>query len=102
MTRKQFGKIVNKRIGLIKKTLTNKQKEYATKDDVFHNFKAAACISRNTKEEALWGMLSKHLVSIADIVFNDINPDDTTIEEKIGDAINYLILLEGMLKCRAN
>ena len=55
-------------------------------------------------ETALIGMWTKHVVSIMDICDNIENkvPPVEIIEEKIGDAINYLILLEAMLKDRVS
>lgn len=49
-------------------------------------------------------MLVKHWVSIEDVVIDErlssAPPDHAMIDEKIGDAINYLILLEAVLKER--
>ena len=41
--------------------------------------------------------MTKHLVSIKDIVADNKPVDATVVSEKIGDVINYLILLEAML-----
>ena len=57
---------------------------------------------RTTPEKALVGMWTKHIISILDIVDGldkKLVPVEM-IEEKIGDAVNYLILLEAMLKDR--
>lgn len=105
MTNKEFDAILTRRFELTKKVLAKKKQEYANQfntlvEDRFHNFTRAAAIMRTTKEQALIGMFSKHLVSILDIVerFHIEKPSEEMVEEKIGDAINYLILLEGMLK----
>lgn len=105
MTSKEFDAILSRRFDLTKKVLAKKRQEYANPmntvfEDRFHNFGRAAAIMRTTKEQALIGMFSKHLVSILDIVerFGYDKPSEEMVEEKIGDAINYLILLEGMLK----
>ncbi len=45
------------------------------------------------------GMVSKHIISIRDMVDDTevgIMPTDTQSNEKIGDMINYLHLLEGI------
>ncbi|HSH25907.1 MAG TPA: hypothetical protein VLA13_10280 [Massilibacterium sp.] len=43
-------------------------------------------------------MATKHLVSVIDMVESNEVHDPEYIDEKIGDMINYLILLEGILK----
>ena len=60
-----------------------------------HNFEVAARISASTREKALFGMALKHHVSIADMrndIEKGIYPTREQINEKFGDAINYLIL----------
>lgn len=99
MTHDEFDKLLNRRIDLIKKVLSSKAKEYAT-DDRLHNFKRAAKIAECSPAQALKGMLLKHLVSVFDLI--DENAIDEIIsanmvDEKIGDSINYLILLEALL-----
>ena len=97
-----FDDIVTERIAKIRSILVEKAKEYAKDTDRYHNFNIAGRILNTTPEKALIGMWMKHVVSVLDLVdWADILPDKLSteiIDEKIGDAINYLILLEGMLK----
>jgi hypothetical protein len=107
MNRLEFNTIVAKRCESINKTLIEKGREYANDDEVFHNFKNAAGISfHGSHEKVAWEFMVKHLQSIKDIIehvsIDGANgyPKEYLVEEKIGDAINYLILIEGMLKER--
>lgn len=106
MNQEQFDKILERRIELIKAVLSKKRAEYAGNGgDRLHNFKRAAAMLDCTPERALIGMATKHFVSILDMVdqveFNPSQfPSIAMIEEKLGDAINYYILLEAMLKER--
>lgn len=93
----EFESLVNTRTDAIKKTLGKKAVEYAFGDRLY-NFKRAAEIARTTPAQALFGMFSKHLVSVIDMVEGTRPATDAVIDEKIGDAINYLILLEAVLK----
>lgn len=105
MTRKEFDEIIELRIEKIKSTLISKGKEYATDKDVMHNFKRAGLIAGITPEKALYGFLLKHLTSVADIldrIDQGYLPDDEVIDQKIGDVLNYFILLEGLIKDHKN
>lgn len=96
-----FEECIENRIHNIRKVLSAKAKEYATDDNRFHNFDVAARILDCTPEQALRGMLLKHIVSVLDLVewadSNSTKLTEQAIDEKIGDIINYLILLEGLL-----
>ena len=81
----------------IEKVLGKKAKEYAVNGNRYHNFDVAARVLGQTREEALMGMAIKHFVCILDMVEVPWEIDSTIVDEKIGDMINYLILLEGML-----
>jgi len=96
-----FEKVLEERLRLTKEVLSAKEKEYASIKSRYHNFDMAARKRNTSPEDALMGMAVKHDVSIDDLVeWAKISPERLTlplIREKIGDKINYLILLEGML-----
>ena len=96
----QFDDLVDARIWKIKAVLGAKGAEYSAGDDRFHNFNLAAQIWGISPEEALWGMALKHLVSVIDLVEAPELATEERVDEKIGDMINYLILLEGLLWVR--
>jgi hypothetical protein len=101
MTNEKFDEMLERRVQLIRSVLKSKGREYTNSQaDRFHNFNRAGNIQQISREKALVGMFTKHLVSILDIVDNieTERPTYAVIEEKIGDAINYLVLLEGVLK----
>jgi hypothetical protein len=92
-----FDRILKERIEKIQKVLGTKAKEYALGGDRLHNFKTAAAMGQTTQEKALWGMAMKHLVSVVDLVEGRLPVSEYFVNEKIGDLINYLILLEAAL-----
>ena len=96
MTGKEFSDLLQRRLNLTVEVLDRKAAEYATGKDQLHNFKQAAAMLRCSPAQACLGFLTKHLVSVFDMV--ETHPTVETIDEKIGDAINYLILLEALLK----
>jgi len=98
MKTQEFNELLEERIKKIKETLIKKAFEYETKTDKLHNFKAAAVLSSTTPEKALWGMAMKHLVSITDIINGNLENSRNNIDEKLGDMINYLILLEALFE----
>ena len=105
MNVENFNEMLEERIRKTRTVLDSKNKEYASDTDKLHNFKRAS------------GMLqwTKHIISLLDIV-DKLNKEDAKyngraicqpqevtialVEEKIGDAINYLILLEALIKER--
>ena len=99
MTDKEFQKILESRLEKIKLVLARKASEYS-RGDRLHNFKRASEALRITPERACIGFLMKHIVSILDMVDDlerDIHNPLVAWDEKIGDAINYLCLLEGIV-----
>lgn len=102
MIRKKFNFIVDKRIQQSRDVFQNKNEEYAGEDEVFQNFKDGVGISFNgTPEKYAWELLSKHLQSIKDILYNIENnkiPTKELVDEKMNDAHNYLYLIEGMIQ----
>jgi len=101
MTGDKFDDLLARRLRLIEGTLGAKAAEYATAADRLHNFKRAAAVTGQHPAQACVGMMVKHLVSVLDIVDASAAGRAAAadlIDEKVGDAINYLILLEAILK----
>lgn len=107
MKHAKFDKLLKEILKRTTNVLSTKSDEYSTDVDKLHNFKRAGAMLNCTPEKALIGMWTKHIISILDIVDRiERNEHDETqaevhaLEEKIGDAINYLILLEALIKER--
>jgi hypothetical protein len=104
MTRSEFKEsVIEPRIELIREVLVKKGTEYGADKSAFHNFEQASELSfHKTPQGVAWEFMCKHLQSIRDMIFDrqshDIIPSKAMVEEKFGDAINYLILMEGMFK----
>ena len=101
MNAKDFDKIVADRMAWCNKTLCAKGDEYARDGDRLWNFKVAARKLNCHPAEALAGMMVKHTVSVDDIIdglAKGVVPPKELVAEKIGDSINYLLLLEGLIE----
>jgi hypothetical protein len=98
----EFQRVLECRLESARAVLAAKAREYAGPIDRLHNFKASAALLRCTPEVACLSFLTKHLTSIIDMVYeaDRVHPAEK-IDEKIGDAINYLILLEALMRERS-
>ena len=95
MTSEKFNEIVNTRVSKCRTILGLKAQEYAPADRL-SNFRQAGLILKTSKEKALAGMAVKHLVSLLEIVdeLDNKTPPQAQWDEKVGDLINYLLLLD--------
>lgn len=101
MNHEQFATLADNRLNHCRQVMVEKAKEYSRNGDRLHNFKRAADMDGTTPTRSLWGMWKKHLVSIADMI-DDLDdgkvPSESMVAEKLGDNINYSILLEGLIE----
>ena len=100
MDTERFNGIINSRIAKCTDVLCVKANEYATEDRL-HNFKVAAEIQNCTLITALAGMMAKHTVSVYDLIQRQEQGfvvEDALWDEKIGDSINYLLLLTALVQ----
>lgn len=104
MTLEKFNEIVKARLEKCMAVLNVKSIEYSRQEDRLSNFKMAAKFESEEPEMALRGMLTKHIVSVYNIVddieFDDVLPSKELLGEKIIDCINYLMLLEALIEER--
>jgi len=99
MTQAELKAVTEQRIEKILTSLVSKNQEYA-RADAFSNFTKTADLLGCERETALLGFWIKHVISIVDHI-QDLEKGKVASyglwSEKIGDAINYLIILEGMI-----
>lgn len=96
-----FQQLTATRMAHCHRVLNEKGEEYSREGDRLWNFKRAAAKQGNTPAEALMGMKVKHDVSVDDMVDmlkRGVVPSKDMVAEKIGDSINYLLLLEGLIE----
>lgn len=96
MTHDEFEEIFDRMIARSHEVLVAKAAEYATEDRL-HNFRKAANLLGSNNRQALAGMWVKHIVSVFDLIESEELADQAVWDEKIGDAFNYLILLQAVI-----
>lgn len=119
MTYKEFAKIAETQMENCTELLSVKAEEYTPSDpddtelvedangqptfgfaadDRLRHFKKAAVLMGVSPKAALLGMLSKHLVSVADMCMSNEHFSRARWSEKITDSMNYLILLRALVE----
>lgn len=99
----RFSHEITNRIEKIKEVLVKKSAEYIRRDDKLYNFNRASAVLDVSRESYLMNLSMKHIQSVIDMVEDIDNGklhSNEYIEEKIGDIINYMIILEISLKQR--
>ena len=97
-----FDLVVQNRCEKIRSVLASKAEEYAREgSDRLVAFKRMAAFRNTTPERALFDAAAKHIVALAMFIDEDPNSiPPAQWEEKIGDTINYMVLLEALLRER--
>lgn len=98
MNSKNFNKLVEDSLDKVRGVLVKKTAEYNLDDDRLSVFKRAGALQKGSPEEALLGMLSKHIISIYDMVLSQDDYGMEKWDEKCIDTINYMILLLALEK----
>ena len=98
MNRKEFEAIMREQCGLCEKLMLRKSDEYTEgSEDKLIAFRRAAALLGTTPQDALIGMLTKHLVSVADMCKSGKDYPAEQWDEKITDTINYMLLLRAIV-----
>lgn len=96
MDNRQFELVFENTVQKCRDVLVEKAKEYASDHDRMHNFKKAAHFNGRTPEQELWSFLTKHLVSLTDMVQSGKHYPSEVWDEKLGDFLNYGFLLRAL------
>ena len=97
MVNKDFETVVVSQLKTCRELLTEKGDEYSKDSDRLRHFKKAAAFTGKDPKEALFGMLLKHLVSVADMCCGSESYPLARWTEKITDTINYMLLLKALV-----
>ena len=97
MTPQDFNIEVENACNRSKRLLIKKASEYSEGTDRLDQFKKVALLNSISPTEALWGMTSKHITSIATMVKDPKMYNLKTWREKLTDLRNYTILLDALL-----
>lgn len=100
MTQEKFNSFAKNFVKQTTSVLYAKGKSYAlNKNDRLEHFKSAAKYLNTTPQEACLAQATKHFISIRDMVCanNGVAFSSEQWDEKIGDAINYLVLLRAIV-----
>ena len=98
MNDKQLDEVMTEQFEICRFMMGQKSQEYTEEDpDKLSAFKAAAALQGITPQAALMGMQAKHLVSLADMCVSGKRYTQERWNEKITDAMNYLLLLRAII-----
>jgi len=98
MLQEEFNNIVTNQMKKCWETLFNKGNEYSVQGDRLSHFKKAAAVMESKPKAALFGMLSKHLISLSDMCMDKRKHPKEVWSEKITDSINYLLILAAIVE----
>ena len=97
MTLVRFNEIVSDQMAHCREVLKVKGDEYVFGTDRLEHFKSSGATQGISPEQALWGMVAKHLVSLSYMCQAENNFNDKVWREKITDTMNYMILLRALI-----
>lgn len=96
MNQERFMGIITDRERACRSVLNEKGKIYATEDNRLSNFSGVGAMNDEFPQEALWGMVSKHIIATRDMAKSGEIPTRKWILDYLGDIICYCYLLEGI------
>lgn len=97
MTHDEFKQVFERRYQQSSAVLQKKAMEYATSTERLQNFKDGALLLETTPEAYALCLMTKHLISLRDAIAVEKPMSQEFVDEKIGDIINYLILIEAIV-----
>jgi hypothetical protein len=89
---------MRQRIKSIRSVIKEKGKQYGSDRDRLYQLNKAAMLLGKTPKQVCLSYMSKHLTALMCWIEEDSDISIEQWEEKIGDSINYLIILETLVK----
>jgi hypothetical protein len=98
MNIEDFKASIESRISKSLDTLKFKNETYNPNEDKLEGFKVAGQLQSETAREALGGMMAKHVVSVYELIRKPELASPEVWDEKLGDNLNYLLLLSAVVE----
>lgn len=96
MNSRELLKIVRVRHHERIQTLEKKGSIYSKPTDRLENFRDSALLNNQRPQQALWGMVTKHIIAVKKAVQSGEVPSHKWRAEYLGDIHNFLDLLEAI------
>ena len=96
VSKEEFERFFEERVQKCREVLIEKAKEYANDEDRMKNFNTAGRMLNLKPYQVAFLYMMKHFESIYEIVIEDKYVSPKVWDEKIGNLINYLFLIDAM------
>lgn len=97
ITEKEFEQLFEERIRKCRDILIVKAKEYSTDLDKMRNFNVAGRMLGMAPYKVAFYYMMKHFESFYEIVIEDREVSRELWDEKVGDLLNYIFLIDAMV-----
>jgi len=98
MTNQEFEQLMQKQFEEIINLAKKKGKEYAKGEDRLSNLKDTAELEKVSVPVSIFSKMSKHIISLRDMIGTEESYTETQWDEKIDDIIVYCMLMKAGLK----
>ncbi len=97
MTQQEQGVHFQKLVEMVRGTLINKSKDYATDTDVLSNFKLAGSICGLSAEQNCLSLISTKVARLGVLLNSNKEPSNESVQDSVLDLVGYSILLSMIL-----
>jgi hypothetical protein len=103
MEKEKFIEESQKRMQKCLEVFERKYVEYSkhngnTDDDYFYAFKSIGNLLKENPEKVAFMYMMKHFQSFIDIIYHNHNVSEEVFDEKVGDLLNYILIINGIKK----
>lgn len=97
ITEQEFERLFEERIEKCKNVLAVKAEEYSSDEDKMRNFNVAGRMLGVPPYKIAFYYMMKHFESVYEIVIEDKKVSRDVWDEKVGDLLNYIFLIDAMV-----
>jgi len=102
MKHEELVKFIEERVNKCKEVISKKGLEYGTNYNVLKNFFYTGMFLGENPEKVAFMYMLKHFESLKSIIYDGKITTDEVYEEKITDLLNYLFIIDALIKERRN